>query len=44
VRPGDELAITWRSGAAGEMRFECQVDGRSVLAGALRANASGALS
>jgi 3-hydroxyacyl-[acyl-carrier-protein] dehydratase len=36
TRPGDRVSIEFSSAAGGEVRFECTVDGKSVLTGQFR--------
>jgi len=36
TRPGDRVAIEFSNTARGEIRFECTVDGKSVLTGQVR--------
>jgi 3-hydroxyacyl-[acyl-carrier-protein] dehydratase len=38
TRPGDRVAIEFSRTAQGEVRFECTVDGKSVLTGQFRWN------
>lgn len=36
VRPGERVEIRWTPLASGEIKFECSLDGRTVLAGSLK--------